>query len=749
MASLTHLDAPGAYPATPSNEEEPAARGYSNNNRAEPSGPRSNLQQDTKQNTHPSGHSFAGSGIHVDEPSLTYNSGILGFANQNTSQQPQFSHETPRSFTHEAAQPTGHHNSTDSGLGLDDSLSRADKPGLMTGAYSRVGTRDSAFTQQGNYTHGNESSAQPAYGVDSQRQRDRAPANVAPGLVTPANSPADPKHVGFGNEDTATSHADQRNRTQSGLRGVSSSTKNEEPYWGDIPFGAGVYNGVTGHGSDESTSHRSCHDKHDTAAAANSGVYNGVTGHGSEETTNPTTSHRDQQDTIAGGSPRHQRAFPLNNNDADPTTTSDLRETGQHGRDSRLKEGLAGAGAGAAGGFAAHKYLHKDSGNEKGTKPTETFRDEKSSTFSQNKPASHSYARHHHHHGEGEQLTSARGEGGQQSLPYRPVAAAAAADASQAQNDTTTGRRQNLAGETARENWNKDEGRGDSNFGYYGAAAAAGAGAGAYGMHKYARRDGAAEENDGMTAPAAATPQGRGGVRSRDGGQLMGDDDATRQTQTTGSSKPPRYSMLPDGTPSGIAVGDAGNNTAATHASRRSYAASSDYGSRNSREGRSSTGSSSHGSGGRYNVLSSGTPSGVNLDQAEQEKLEHREQYRREQQREQQQQREQRQQEQQTAAMMPDVLPSSSSSSSSRAARTGVGAAAGAATLGAGSRYAAHERGVNAPERNDLTGQNALMGGGSVGGGSALPSAGRKVTHRCTKCGEENDISGYLTGMRG
>ncbi|ETS82333.1 hypothetical protein PFICI_04209 [Pestalotiopsis fici W106-1] len=130
----------------------------------------------------------------------------------------------------------------------------------------------------------------------------------------------------------------------------SSAAQKEEPYWGDLPQGSGVYNTVIGHGSgeDTSTQHRAIPRGPDdgqsprNAASSSSpdqlsygsGVYNTVTGHGSN----------DEHDAMHYNEDGH-RVFPLN----DSHDTSHDRHIGEAGT-------AMGVGAAAYGASQHHKH---------------------------------------------------------------------------------------------------------------------------------------------------------------------------------------------------------------------------------------------------------------------------------------------------------------------------------------------------------------------------------------------------------
>ncbi|KAI1755188.1 hypothetical protein F4782DRAFT_490408 [Xylaria castorea] len=840
MASLTNIDAPGAYPVTPLNEE-----------------PTSQIQHSNLQ--------------HQAAPTLSHD---------NATQQAPFNQETPRSLGNDVKSQD--HLSGDSrGLADDLHSSReggSEKPGFMTGAYSRVGTHPSGSTQNANYTYDDIASQSP-YGENTRQ------SNPATNLAanTPANAPAENTAINSINNTSAHSHGSDHNKIQSGLRG-SADTGNNEPYWGDIPFGTGVYNGVTGHGSNEPTTHQgSLHDQYDTATntgiyngvtghgsnestahqgslhdqhdtASNTGIYNGVTGHGSNEPTDRSGSLRGQHDTAsntgihdgvtghgsneltdhsgslrdqyntptntgiynsvtghgskrstspesskydegiaAADSAHQQRAFPLANNGSTPTATTKSNDVNEHKRDSRFTEGLAGVGATAAGGYAAHKYLNKD--NDGSARATdEMLMGERSNQLGQNTPDALSQPRSH----KGDEVLN-RHEGKEQSLPHRPFVAAPMPDSTQqktldrqsldtenvnkhqkkedsnfakqgavaaftgagaygadkyAHRDSTKehpSKPENMVSQsTAREpaqsdaqplyaeNENKHQNKEGSDFAKYGATAAA-AGAGAHGVNKYANRDSAKEP---LPVSENNTSQRIARESNRNDSQVVGDN----------SRAQPQHSMLSDSIPAGIAATSAHqpenvDRSGASQSERHNVSSdrnltnetqstlenvnpsgasqserhnvSSDRTSANETQstGRASS-DSSHG--GLYNVLSSGTPSGVNLDHMRAEKQHHHEQ-----------QPEQQPQQQQPTSRFLSNAPAPSSSRT-----VATGERNPAAALKNTSQYPAKQVANEVPEQVPSAGNETSTG-------SAFTS-GRQMTHKCTSCGQEDDISHYM-----
>ncbi|KAI0489716.1 hypothetical protein F4859DRAFT_523609 [Xylaria cf. heliscus] len=716
MASLINIDAPGAYPTTPSNEE-----------------PTLQTQHNNLQNQ----------GIHTDEASVDHGANPLTFSHEHSAQRAQFNQATPRSLGNDAKSrdyPSG-----DSGVSVDDSPSSRErgegKPGFMTGTYSRVGTQAGESTQNGNYTYGDIPSQSP-HGEDAM------PANMAENLAakTPQKTSAETTAVNPINKTSGNSRGDGHNTIRSGLRS-SSKIAHNEPYWGDIPFGAGVYNGVTGHGSNESTTHqRSLHDQYGTAK--NSGVYNGVTGHGSKRPTSPGSSRNDEG-TSTDNVSHQQRAFPLVNNGSKATATTKPNDADEHKRDSRFKEGLSDAGAATAGG-----YVNKDTdGRAKTT--DEKLTGEKPTQLGQRKQDATSQP-----HGHNIKETGNKNEGKERSLPYRPFGAAPVQDDTQEK----TLDRQPLD----TENDSRYQKKGDSNLGKYGTAATgvAGAGAAALGVNKYADRDTNKEhsprlenkvsedttrdpvhtdvqsldtETDnnkltqkedsslgkyGAATAAAAVGAGAGayGMNKHTSRNSTKEQSSAPETAmsshkpTRNNTQPqPHSNMLPgDGDGDGASPAGIASTSVPVHQredgcrpgaspARRGNVPSDGTATGIDETRRSSSSSSDSSHGGKYNVLASGTPSGINLEQARAEKKRRRH--------EQQQQRQQQQQQQQ------QQQPPTSSHNTA---------------------FLNNPPSLPPPPPPS----SHIQGAGNNRDAAFTPD--HKVTHKCTKCGEENDISQYM-----
>ncbi|KAI0877307.1 hypothetical protein GGS24DRAFT_511614 [Hypoxylon argillaceum] len=715
MEPLTHVDAPGAYPSTPVNEE-PTLQTTRNklHKREDPRALGANLPQ----KTHPAGYNSTGSGVGANEPYLALTTDHPASSHHNPPQYTPFNNndETPVNLGNDAQ--SKRHRYTDSGIDVDDSpFSReTSKPGLMTGAYSRVGTRDSAFAPIGDYAQDKASISHPANAMDSQQYVDTRSSGTVKNPTASANPAAEYANLDLESNTTANSHAAHRdNEAQSSTR-VDSNTKHNEPYWGDIPFGVGVYNGVTGHGSNEPIAHqKSLHDQDDTTA--NSRVYNGITGHGSKESTSPQMTRQDRGNAVNDSS-RGQREFPLDNS-KNTTAATNLNNSDEHGRDSHFKEALAGAGATAAGGYATHEYLNRD--DKKSAKATEDKRaSEKSSEMGQGRfdailhPLRHTKNDRIADHNEEKHTVT------QDSLAAAPVKDYNVVKSSSKQPDSTEN-----------EKASKDK----SNVGYYGAAAtAAAAGAGIYG-HEHANRDSSKEHTSTpeSKAPSAAAIQTAGRDSPQKIRQSLGND---TPTQNVGREQSQSH-VTSNGTPSAIASRGAKQPSSASrsdpsHSNVPSSDTSSGIITGRRKAAEQSSADRSHA--GQYNMLSSGTPSGINLAQAHPAKEQNHGE--------------------QTSVKFPPALPASqrqivSTGQTLRddggdpSARVAAQQTQGETNFGSTTNESRDEKKNNSHIAGAVmgAGAGALAAGGLASSG---PTSSRKVMHRCTKCGEENDISHYM-----
>ncbi|KAJ8119915.1 hypothetical protein O1611_g10501 [Lasiodiplodia mahajangana] len=144
--------------------------------------------------------------------------------------------------------------------------------------------------------------------------------------------------------------------------------------------------------------------------------------------------------------------------------------------------------------------------------------------------------------------------------------------------------------------------------------------------------------------------------------------------------------------------------------------------------------------GGQYNVLSSGTPSGINLEQAQSTKQHDREEG-------------QFLKLSHSPPASPKNLAAASTAKGLHTQREKElkSQAAAMPTPMTGENKETTTKEPEHGKTNDHAGAAALgagaMGVGAMGAGKLMTgshSSGPKVTHRCTKCGEENDISEYV-----
>ncbi|KAI0117667.1 hypothetical protein GGR51DRAFT_262196 [Nemania sp. FL0031] len=729
MASLSHLDAPGAYPTTPLNEE-PKHQTHHNklHKREDPRGLSGNMshnQQSINLNS-------VGSGARVDESSFAYGTDQSSSSPHNPLHHTSFNEtkETPRNLEKDG-QYRGHR-FTDSGVDVGDApIGRETaKPGVMTGAYSRVGTQDSAFAPASVYTYDQSSAAKPQSGIKSEHGANTRSADTPTNLAAPVNTPAESAKLDLDSNTTANSQAGQGNEAQSDLP-VNSDTKRNEPYWGDLPYGAGVYNGVTGHGSNESTAHqKSTHDQFSTTTT-NPGVHNGVIGHGSHESTSPQVSKHDP-DMAMKDSSREQRVFPLSN-DANTKTVSNLNNTEKRGRDSHMKEVLAGAGATAAGGYAAHEYLNKD--DNKKLEATDDKRvSEKPSKLEQSKSATTSSPQSQ----KKTESVADKNEGKESLAAVIPTKHSESKTAEKKSEKTGNEKQQEKSAKhekNEKDNKIEKDEKDNSDLGYFGAAAAAATGVGAYGMHEQAKRNNSKEHssNPENKASLSAVPHSTAREPARDKIEPLNNNVSKQAT----SHEQPRSNIPATGALAGIDSNTANQSHNTAHSGPSHSNVPSEGTSSNIVTGRrkptdhSST-DSSHG--GQYNVLSSGTPSGINLEQQDREgqflKL----------------------------SATPPTSQGRTATSTVRQTQQARDPKLQAAampmpmpTSGVSKKEATMKENEYKNEKSNTHAGAAAMGAGAMGAGAgagALMSGGhssvRKVTHRCTKCGEENDISEYV-----
>jgi len=672
--SSSNFDAPGAYPITPM-DEEPMQQAQPNrlHKREDPRGWDTGIEQ----RTHPSGHSFADSGIYEGESSVRYGD-YPSTTSQGTSQRTQPENQAPRSIGDDA-NPSGHHFSG-SGIYVDDSsLSHAhqdDKSRITSGALSGTNDQDKTFTQNSNYTYGDK--------LFTPRTKDESPPRFdyekpsASGVddITPKQSLSEPNKYDSGANAFANIVHAQNNNTDKGLSEQQPSPEHKDqhkdqhkdPYWGDIPFGAGVYNGVTGHGSNESTrDRRSSRDQYNNDAT-NTGIYNGVTGHGSKEytTTNTSSQQKSAQDqdqnmfqesTTDDDASHHQRAFPLVTKIGSGSASADHGgdDSGPQKHKSHFTEGLAGAGAAAAAGSKA--AAHNKAGKMNDYDDNATAKDnDNNSVATKNKEEKHK--------------RKDSGESKLHSLFH-------------------FGSHKNNNKDKEKEK-EKEENKLQKNLPY--------------------------RTKDEVSPTGGEEPRPVEYSRLSDGtpsGVAFGSTGQTRdhERDTSGSEQKSQYNTLSDGTPSGAALGGVHS-----HQQREKMSGSG--------RDRSAGSGSGQGQGqGQYNVLSSGTMSGVNLEQAHQQHAH---------------QSKPQNQNQESQSQYQSTYHAKDAANNGQALDEFEMNARAMALKEARSKQADNNGKVN-PDFAGGKGNEMSLSGGEAGGMS-----GRTVTHRCTQCGAENDITGYL-----
>ncbi|KAI2465877.1 hypothetical protein F4781DRAFT_407651 [Annulohypoxylon bovei var. microspora] len=228
------------------------------------------------------GHQYTDSGVGLTE-SGTFNQQVRSRANEGAF------HSNKTVLQRHAGSNTA---SGTAAAGLTDHRGSDRKPGVMTGAYSRLDDRDNLDYPKLN----------PQESTKEQASATKSVVNPASGTAASVTPEAESK-LGNGNRNIVRNDPRQ-----------SSDLEHDDPYWGDVPYGAGTYNTVAGHGSSETPADGSVHP------------------HGRQ------LSHEQQQ------------LFPLSLND-----NTSHGEPGDHDS-SRLKEGIA---AGTGAGLVASKLPDK------------------------------------------------------------------------------------------------------------------------------------------------------------------------------------------------------------------------------------------------------------------------------------------------------------------------------------------------------------------------------------------------------
>lgn len=286
----------------------------------------------------------------------------------------------PRGWADDSAGGIGHQH-TDSGVGLTQEHDTS--PPRQPGAIPETGT-EGAYTYNAPGTTGDMS--QTTYGRDDTQQQSwrEGETDTKPNTLrhtgalgaTPLDSRREAEEPDYRQQTTGMTESDPSTTgigaTGAGIagasteRGAAKSTRQpgdvaqEHPYWGDLPQGAGVYNTVTGHGSDEDQRKRQQE------------LY-------SQETQGLSGQH---PSTVAGLSDPSRVQGPSSQTTTRPSEYQTQRDTFQpeDQRDSRKTETLMGAGGAAtatAAAATAYKMHDRDSRSEEEDRMRESQQEER------------------------------------------------------------------------------------------------------------------------------------------------------------------------------------------------------------------------------------------------------------------------------------------------------------------------------------------------------------------------------------
>ncbi|KAI2607016.1 uncharacterized protein GGS25DRAFT_494091 [Hypoxylon fragiforme] len=200
------------------------------------------------------------------------------------------------------------------------------KPGVMTGAYSRLDNNNAENNQKYSVPATQDSRANT-----SINQHDSATGIGAVGSGSNAGA------AGLSNTVREPSADSGHNVVRNGLR-QTSELEHTDPYWGEVPHGTGVYNGVTGHGSAETPVAGSLHPQ---GSELNQG----------QQRMFPLST--------ASNPASHATSNTVSNTTAPHTTSNATHEDTLPHSESRFKEVLPEAGVGAGGALAASEAAGK------------------------------------------------------------------------------------------------------------------------------------------------------------------------------------------------------------------------------------------------------------------------------------------------------------------------------------------------------------------------------------------------------
>jgi ribosomal protein L12E/L44/L45/RPP1/RPP2 len=561
-----------------------------------------------------------------------------------------------------------------------------------------------------------------------------------------------------------------RNQVRTGTN--KSTVDHKDPYWGDIPQGQGVYNTVAGHGSSSDEARR-------------------------QHTTDDSTEHRSFP-LVTDRTRQHP----------EETSTSEAREPEKtHEKDSHWKEGTAGAAVAGAAGTAAYKASRDNEDRCKTTETEETAEEKekkgrgglfgvfhRSKDDKEKEKDHHHKDKEHHHkekHAKEEKAAPVAAAGyatredrrqdeqryqdqnrfdNTRSTKTDPALAAAAVAYSQHHDRNTSASRHNdpatrsnegeyntlssgtasgvrsgdsgaaTARDTATTRDLDDRKESNRNAAVYGTAGAAALGAGGYAAHEYRKereeeheplnkdtQEQSSRSGGWFTAPLTSTSH------STDPSQSQRDtyttDDSSKRTgglaaaplTTSSSTRDPaqnhREAYTTDDSSrrtGGFAAAPVPISTSTRDPAADSYPSTSTTNTQQpavrepSAEIPRATEDANHG---KYNTLASGTPSGINLGDDK--------------------------------PKAATSLPAVTDEKSNKGAMATAGLAAAGAGAGAAALASRHddEKDKEPEKTREKSLQKDTYTSGVVPG--AVGSQ-QKVTHKCVKCGEENDITQYF-----
>lgn len=251
----------------------------------------------------------------------------------------------PRGWSAEEQEARGHGH-TDSGVGITD---------------SQYGS---------SYTH-----QAPSNTFDNTFDNQRAlpPQEQGTQGSTLAEDLKEPGHDSTTDATTPLPSYQQQENTKSDPEGISGTQKSDAPYWGNLPRGEGVYNTVTGHGSAED---QHLHDRQTDprAVAATSQLLDNDPERSSQQRAMPEDVTKVEGDSTSHNLPEGQdlqgQTLESQNMQGQTSGSQDLQgqdmqgeKSGEQG-DSHYKEGLTGAAVVGAAGVGVHELSkHHDDDN--------------------------------------------------------------------------------------------------------------------------------------------------------------------------------------------------------------------------------------------------------------------------------------------------------------------------------------------------------------------------------------------------